>query len=357
MRVWIATLLLLLLSACSTDTPEALLRDYADRVSNAIDYPIDLQLNSHIPAYPRTRERRLDTVELREGVIDVFDLRRCGLMELIGERNSSLGKLSLPSQRLAYELRFLPPLRECILQLQRQGERSETEDGLLLRLMEIERIKREQLPRVLSNAIFNSNEMEAQFSLGAAPLTAEQAEQIGLLLPLLGYFEQLQILSLQPDWSLPAWSDQLEREYARLYSFTFGAPWLKSLHLLSQTLDQTAAAIEARLEQRPVCFNNRPNNRARIIQSVFNGWYARELQPLMSVLHRSGEQWRAALEPLYTRLPTTPALQAYFEQTLSDRHDSLWRQYLHARDRHTAAWQQLLGQCGMMPGTAPASDA
>lgn len=357
MRVLMSSLLLVLLSACSAETPENRLKDYAQRVANAIDYPVDLQLDATIPAYPRTRERWLEVEELREGVVDVFDLRRCGLMELIGERNSSLGKLALPSQRLLYELRFLPPLRQCIDTLASQAVRDEDEEVLLKRLQEIEQVKRQQLPRVLSNAIFNSNEMEIQFSRSHPPLSTTQAGQITALLPVLEQFEHLVALSQTPQWQLPQWSDRLEQHYGTLYAQPFGAPWLKSLTLLTQTLDQTAAAIEARLQQRPICFNNRPNNRARIIHSVFTGWYADQLQPLMSALHRSGTEWRKGLEPLYTHLPVTPALDAYFSATLSDQEDSLWQQYIKARDRHTTAWQRLLGQCGMMPGSLHAQDA
>jgi len=357
MRVLMSSLLLVLLSACSAETPESRLEDYAQRVANVIDYPVDLELDPSIPAYPRTRDRWLEVEELREGVVDVFDLRRCGLMELIGERNSSLGKLALPSQRLLYELRFLPPLRQCIDTLASQAVRDEDEEVLLKRLRQIEQIKREQLPRVLSNAIFNSSEMEIQFSRNHPPLSMAQASQITALAPALEQFEHLVTLSETTGWQLPQWSSDLEQHYATLYAQPFGAPWLKSLTLLSQTLDQTAAAIEARLDQRPICFNNRPNNRARIIQSVFTGWYAEQLQPLMSALHRSGTQWREGLEPLYTHLPLTPSLQLYFDTTLSDHEHSLWQHYIKARDRHTAAWQRLLGQCGMMPGNTSAEDA
>ncbi|MET3999457.1 DUF3080 family protein [Marinobacterium sp. MBR-109] len=357
MRMLITTLALVLLSACSTESPEARLEDYASRVANAIDYPIKLELDTTIPPYPQTRDRLLEIPELREGIVEVFDLRRCGLMELIGERNSSLGKLALPSQRMLYELRFLPPLRRCIEQLKQQSERDENEDELLQRLQRIERIKREQLPRVLSNAIFNSSEMTSQFSRTHAALSMEQAQQSGALQPALQRFEQLLRLSQQPDWQLPSWSEQLEQSYAELHARPFGAPWLKSLNMLTQTLDQTAGAINARLDERPICFNNRPNNRARIIQSVLNGWYANELQPMMSALHRSGEQWRDGLEPLYTELPMSPALKEYFQATLSDHHNSLWQRYIRARDRHTAAWQRLLGQCGLMPGHSDQNDA
>jgi hypothetical protein len=357
MRMLIATLALLLLSACSTENPQTRLEDYASRVANAIDYPINLELDKTIPPYPQARERLLDIPELREGVVDVFDLRRCGLMELIGERNSSLGKLALPSQRLLYELRFLPPLRHCIHELQQQPKRDMSENELLERLQHIEQVKRQQLPRVLSNAIFNSSEMVSQFSRTHPALEMKQAQQSGALQTPLQRFEQLLRMSQQPDWSLPSWSDQLEQSYFELHTRPFGAPWLKSLNMLTQTLDQTASAINARLDERPICFNNRPNNRARIIQSVLNGWYASELQPMMSALHRSGEQWRNGLEPLYTELPTSPALKHYFQATLSDHHNSLWQQYIRARDRHTDAWQRLLSQCGLMPGHSVQDDA
>ncbi|PSL14861.1 Protein of unknown function (DUF3080) [Marinobacterium halophilum] len=345
----ILLIIALLLSGCSAEGPEAQLKDYAKRVSNAIDYDFDVQFNHTLPAYPPKRLQQLTVTEQREGLIDVLDLRPCGLLELIGERNSSLGVMAPSSQRLIYELSFLPRLRHCIHELDRTEANDDTEN-LLQRLRQIEETKHRNLPSVISNAIFSADEISAQFALNAAPLTTETLAQSSNLLPAFERFTHLANISQQAQWPEPPWTHDLETSYASFYQSDFGAGWLKSLSLLTQTLDQTANAIHARLDQRPICFNRTPTPQAAIIRTVFQRYYAQELQPWMSAVHRNGTQWRQQWLTLLEQLPTTPAVEQYFMALFGPQNGSLWQAYTEARTRHTDAWQRLLGDCGMMPG-------
>ncbi len=348
MRLLVLLCLLLPLIGCNQDPVTEQLHDYAYRVGNAIDQDIELQLSDTLPSYPARRDRLLKVVDIREGMLDVLDLRRCGLLTLIGERNSSLGKLAGYSQRLIYEIRFLPPLRACIQSLESQAPLSEDEQELMERLLSIHRIKQQNLPRVLSNAVFNTEEMEQQFALGATPASQEQLNQFSLIDPALKRLAYLSELTQQQDWAVPEDIYQLEDSYHQLYLTPFGAKWLKSLSYLTQTLDQTAEAIEKRLARRPVCFNQKPTPQARIIRSVFEQFYAAQLQPWMSAVHRNGQRWHDYWQEITLILPITPELEGYFADTLLSN-ESLWSQYTKARDRHTRSWQRLLGQCGLMP--------
>jgi hypothetical protein len=342
--------LILLLSGCSGEGPEQQLHDYAYRVGNAIEHEYQLNLERSLPGYPPRRERLLTVTEQREGLIDVLDLRRCGLLELIGERNSSLGKLALPSQRLIYETRFLPRLRQCIDELERTEQPDEDTQELLARLRRIETVKQQNYPRVVSNAIFNSDEISRHFALQAEPLNTGSQESIVALQPALAHFRQLAEYSTRTEWRTPEWIGQLEQDYEALYRSDFGARWLQSLLLLTQTLEQTAVAIETRLARRPVCFNRRPTPQANIIRNVFQRYYAGQLQPWMSSIDRNGREWRQEWRTLVEALPVTPATYSYFNRLFGEQ-GSLWVEYIQARDHHTHAWQQLLSQCGMMPGS------
>ncbi len=348
MRLLVLLCLLLPLSGCNQDPVTEQLHDYAYRVGNAIDQDIDLQLSDTLPSYPARRDRLLEVVDIREGMLDALDLRRCGLLTLIGERNSSLGKLAGFSQRLIYEIRFLPPLRACIESLESQVALNEDEQELLERLLSIHRIKQQNLPRVLANAVFNTEEMEQQFALGATPASQEQLNRFTLIDPALQRLAYLSELTRQHDWAVPKDIDRLEDSYHQLYLTPFGAEWLKSLSYLTQTLNQTAESIEKRLARRPLCFNRKPTPQARIIRNVFEQYYAAQLQPWMSAVHRSGQRWHDFWQEITLLLPMTPELEGYFADTLLSN-ESLWAQYIQARDRHTRSWQRLLGQCGLMP--------
>ncbi|GAA0683903.1 hypothetical protein GCM10009104_06420 [Marinobacterium maritimum] len=346
----ILLILTFLLSGCSAAPPEERLHDYAYRVGNAIEYKYQLKFDRTAPAFPPKRQRSLQVDEIREGLIDVLDLRRCGLLELIGERNSSLGKLAPPSQRLIYETRFLPRLRQCIIELEQSGQADADTQTLLSRLHQIEQIKRRNYARVISNAIFNSDEISRHFALQAQPLDNTAPELVNRLIPALTHFEHLAQLAQQSQWPAPEWIMQLEQDYEALYRSDFGADWLRSLLLLTQTLEQTAEAIEARLARRPICFNRKPTPQANIIRNVFQRYYAGQLQPWMSAIDRSGQTWRRQWISLIELLPTSDKIEAYITQVFGEQRGSLWLDYIEARSRHTHAWQQLLSQCGMMPG-------
>ncbi|MBP0048990.1 DUF3080 family protein [Marinobacterium sp. AK62] len=338
-----------LLSGCDSDPVTDRLQDYTARVSNSIEQDFELHLESNLPAYPPKRDRLLAVETLREGLIDVLDLRQCDLLGLIGERNSSLGKLAGHSQQLIYEFRFLPPLRQCIDKLQNApAALDEDQLALLDRLQTIEAFKTRTLPRVMSNAVFNADEIEAQFALGQPPADMPDLARFSNLKPALERLVYLSGLTARTEWSKPEDIEGLEQDYERIYRTHFGSAWLRSLSYLTQTLEQTATAIEARLERRPLCFNKRPTPQANIVRNVFQKYYAGELQPWMSSVDRSGQQWRYYWRELLDNVPATPAVQDYFDQTLFTE-DSLWARYIAARDRHTRAWQTLLSQCGMMP--------
>ena len=104
-----------------------------------------------------------------------------------------------------------------------------------------------------------------------------------------------------------------------------------------------------------MCYNQRPTSKARILKNVFSKYYVAKVQPYLAGVHRRTRNW---LEPV-NRLAQVqqahmpPTFTAYFEAQLSlDAEDALWARYQRALHRHTEAWQTVLGQCGLMPGSS-----
>ena len=158
----------LLLSGCSRDTPEAMLDNYLYRLSNTLDLP---QPKTYEPKvrlqFPAKRQRILNTIEIREGLLDVLKLERCNLLPLIAQRNSSLGKVATPSVKLGYELEFFSLLNQCRRTL---NQESDVDTELLTRINEIYTIKRNNLAAELWNGIYTSEAIELNFSLRQSPL-------------------------------------------------------------------------------------------------------------------------------------------------------------------------------------------
>ncbi|MFN3880965.1 MAG: DUF3080 family protein [Nitrincola lacisaponensis] len=347
-------LLIPLLSGCAEPSAEKMLRDYTQRVSNALEQPIEFEPGAaDYPVLPPRRERRLETVELREGLIDVLRLRHCDLLPLIAERNSNLGRVMTPSQTLQYELRFLPAVHTCEQQLQDRINAEPELQPLLQRVREIRQHKEQQLPRVIWNGIYTSPEMEQQFSRSAttlplqAPGIANQAQQ------LLDPFSVIsRLATTEASWPDSAFILGLEQHYEQLYRTEIGSQWLRSVQLLSYTMNQVADGIEDRLARRPICFNQQPNNRATIIQNVFRSFYAQEFQPYLARVDQFGQRWRRLHAELQGPLPVPESTAHYFQHLFdTDWPGGLTQQFYLAQQRHTDAWQQLLQHCGLMPGS------
>lgn len=350
----LASLLLLLtslLAGCSDDPATDLVRDYSARAANAIEVDFSLQLESAATFYTPLPERRLRLAPLTElsgGLLDMIELRRCRLVDLVAERNSSLGKLAGPSQRLIYELQFVPALRDCLAAIDTDPNLTELR-GELSRVLEI---KQNQLDAQLLNSLYASPEMEQQFSLGETPLAPQMAGEASQLRPTMEHFATLARLTQARQWQEPQFVSELEKGYEMLFRSQLGAQWLASMALLTQGLAQSAAAIETRLAGRPICFNQKPNNQSKILWNVFINYYVGRLQPYLARVEREGRAWSEHNLAILTPISAVPQTQIY--RDYFDPQGAIWSDYLQARNRHTAAWQAILEQCGLRPGL-PAS--
>jgi len=332
-----------------------MLERYHQRLANALDQTARLDLDQplSLPHYPKRRTRLAEVIEIRQGLFEVLNLRHCQLLPIIAERNSSLGKVKQPSQLLIYELKLYDGLRKCRSQL----ELKPVDKELQQQIEGIWRIKRQNLPKVILNAIYNSEEMERNFSLSEPSLPISGEDGFTASIQALQHFQLISELAYeQPTWQLPPFIDDLEQDYKTLYHNRYGSRWLRSMALLTTTLKQSAELIEDKLEQRPLCFKKRPTPQAKIVQNVFHKYYANQVQPYMARLDIQGKRWLEQHNLILTKLTAVlpESNQHYRKQVLSTEISSsppsLWANYTNARDRHTKAWQKLLGQCGLMPG-------
>ncbi len=348
------TILLAVATACNDpDDPQAMLADYVSRVENVTESQASAEFafESNLLSYPGRRDRRLALADVRIGMLSFLGLIQCGLQEIVGERNSGLGKVMPVSQQLIYEHRLLVSARQCRRQFEARGSNL---FELQQTLDEIVRIKTAELPKAYWNATFGSPEFEQMFSLAASPLPIDAAGRSNgeierALLHLLALGDRLGEETLELE------SARLEAQYKALRSRRLAGELLGALDLLRHHLDAATRSIETRLERRPMCYKQRPTEKARILENVFRKYYVALVQPYLSRVHRQTRTW---LEPVNRlaeaqRAQMTPAFAAYFEAQLSlDAPDGLWKKYDRAVHRHTRAWQTVLGQCGLMPGNS-----
>lgn len=322
---WLGLLAALLLAACSP-RPDVLAQ-YPARLARVLgtDAP---QITPPLLAKGGGRQWALAVPEVTVNLKQGYALRHCDVLGLIGERNAPLGKTAPPSQRFLYELKLLSALSQC-----------HSDDPELTALVsQLVAEKKASLPLVawrlvsddqafLANWRFDHSAMDFAGTASAqtlfldisALLQAPDEKRMARLEEALGQFENDRIL-------------------ARL-----------NQHLSDATLylDSVSDLIE-RHGNKLVCVNGRPGSQAKAVRDFFFSYYGKQVQPYLGELVAADRALKGALWPLVSALPH-PA-DPNIAYLAADTPQSLSGQFHQALRRHTQAWQQLLGRCGLRPG-------
>jgi len=136
-------------AACSSNDGEATLSDYGVRLSRTLDISFHSTEIAEAPRKPRPQSLQLDLQSTDIGTLDFLALTGCELQITIGKRNSSLGKLAAPSQRLLLDLEFLRHAPACITHLKSESDQQE----LVSLLEQSEALKQTQLAQQIHNAV------------------------------------------------------------------------------------------------------------------------------------------------------------------------------------------------------------
>ncbi len=290
---------------------------------------------------PAARELRVELAQPKIDLLEFLRLSDCHLQRLVAGRNSSLGKLAQPSQRLIYELEFLHHGAVCRAALE-ANERSE----LAQKLNDVLSQKREQLPTVIWQATLGAGEMRAFWQvpaeLGDYP-AATAAEVPMAMARLLRRVERW----LDDDWQVNAVA--LERDLQLLKTGDGGA-LLRAWKLLADELGRGTELLQNRLAERPLCYKQQPSQQADILLNVVQQKFIAELQPWAVALSQRRYQLLPAVEKLEQVLASVePASYSRWRQ----QRDKQFSAAFAAPKQHVAAIQPLLEQCGLAPGQQP----
>ncbi len=327
------------------DTAEALLADYLKRVERATGIQSILSTPVNLLPYPSRREQNLPVVPLRMGMVNFAKLYSCDLFRLINERNSIMGRVMPISQKLAYEIAFLQNAEVCY---QKLATEATTNKEFLTLFLEVIEKKRTNLPVIFWQATFNSPELKKLFSLAVSSLNPEEnqvfinAQQSITYLHELG--KHLHSASLDID------IEELETHYFRLQRYQYGGRLLQSVAQLTEYLNRAAYSLGMLNKESTLCVQNKPTEKAHILNNIFKKYYAQRVGAYISQIHRQGKAWLTDIENLVQvqtiKLPI--AFTRYRTQMLTPD-KGIWKRFDAAIQRHTQAWQTVLSQCGLMP--------
>lgn len=318
--------------------------EYVERLARVLEQDASLSPIPLAANFPRRRDRRLEIPELKLDMLDFLSLYGCDLQSVVGERNSVLGRVMQPINVLRYDLRFIAAAKSCLPELKDEKELYNT-------VAKARAFKVENLPIAVWNATWGTKDIETLFTRtkGTLPIvaddgaTAQLSRDVALL--------NRRLASLRAG-DLTIGLDFFGGVHQRWESQYRMGQLIKSTLLVVTRLNDAADLLERRLNERPLCLNQKTNNQAEIVKSMFFSIYAGKVQPYMARV----EHVRRALVPGFSRLAKTQrqempdAFVSYYHRYLSEGRVSLWAALDKATARHTKLWQKLLGQCGMRPG-------
>lgn len=344
-RLLVLSLAALLLAACDPfASPEGMFDEYVERTARVLEGDAQRSEVPTVEQLPRRRERVAEIAPLDVSMLDFLGLYGCELQHVVGERNSIMGRVMHPASVYDYELRFLRAAADCLGVIE--------DEALAGRVAAVAEAKRAQLVDAAWNAVWATSEIEDFLTRSRGPLAVAPDRDMAATLA-----ADLQALraAVQIGSGEPPTLDfrSLDGVYQRWQSRPMAGQTLRAAALAATRLEDASRLIEARLGERPVC--PRPDVRPRAAENMrgmFVSVYVGEVQPYLAQIQRLR---RELIEPLHG-LATLgggrrEAVAGYAARVLGDTaEDSLWRRFDEAVARHTRAWQELLGQCGMRPG-------
>ncbi|MFC4654286.1 MULTISPECIES: DUF3080 family protein [Rheinheimera] len=340
MNIWRTLFLLpilLSLSSCS-DPVQSVWADYQTRLSRVTSVEFPPVASLPLTSLPSISQLRQPVAELELSLLNMLALRRCGLDQLVGERNSSLGKVQSVSQRFRYESKFLQQVQPCL----RPGLLStELSDQLQL----VSQRKRIDLPNQWINLLMLDPTLRQQWQPAAEGLPLSGQPGLTESLQALHQLQRIQQLLEKEQWQ--ALSEQnAEDALALLYQSGYLSRWLHSVFSHLRLLQQTNSALE-QLQIAQFCPAGKAHGNQEKLQGVLTQVFIPRIQQPLAQLDGAYQQFWPLLSALYQQSPLWPALQQRFDQPLQDL-----KQQLHV---HVAWWQQVQHQCAT-PGAASSAN-
>ena len=281
---------------------QSLLRDYQARLNRVLSGDaILIEPTPQVLLAPMS-QRRVPIGESKITLNEALDLGPCGLVPLLAQNNSALGKVAADSTRLIYTIRLIDAAQSC------DSEDAEVQ-ALLAQLLEF---KTQQLPKLRQNVVFASEETQAFFKASATPLGPDDAISLAPLTRLISVVRENDADAIEP--SLQA----LNSSNAGGALLNAKAWIMSALPPLTRQVDQGQCSSAQKTA----------------IEGVFSAVYVERLQPWLAAVTRASRTMEAALANYPHPLPNWRSDAVGAEELISV-----------ARE-HAQAWQGLLSRCG-----------
>jgi hypothetical protein len=315
------------LTGCS-DPAQSLMDDYTSRLSRTLALELQEPAPLDLRPLPSITTTRADITERSITLVELVATRACGLDVLLGERNSSLGKVMPPSQRLKYELAFLKQVQPCLTD-------PDIAPDLQQKLAVIASDKARQIDKHWQNFLQQDETLRQQLhpyrSLSEPNSVAGVAETMQALHSLLA----LQKSIVQQNWQ-QASSINPEQALEALYkantlsqlqqSLGFSQNWLQSLN---QQLEQ--------IDLKAQCPVGKSSDKAEILNTILLQYFIGKVQVYLAQVDGTYQQLYPLLLKLYQGTALAQPIQQRFEVPNTELKAEL--------KRHVIWWKAVQQHC------------
>ncbi|MGF1736367.1 DUF3080 domain-containing protein [Photobacterium satsumensis] len=333
-------LFIFVLAGCEPNTTKRSFETYNTRLANVLDTaPVKIN-DGDLNAFPEPRELLLPIEDIRIDLLDAYELRKCGLFNLIAERNSILGKVQDKTRQLRYELILLKGLNHC------QQVLPEGSDVLPM-LEGFRQKKQTQLISHLWNMLATEKEWRQQLTIVYQPFELDLFYGFDESLNAFNYLSFIQQQVLSGSSIDEKQADRLIEHQKQLHAHHYFGQLIYSMHLSILWLDGITEMLEQN-EATLICGPNRNQQKAEYLSNVFYKFFVNELQPYLAELD---SQYRQISPPLIKLLSPaismTPAVTSYYEHYLGGRLHDDFRQ---ATLQHVEFWKRTFRRCNIKVG-------
>ena len=348
-----------LLGCFGGSTVKQSIDDYAARLSRVLDTPLPDSFNDKITtplpklADSATLKHAIEGVNIN--LREFYALQDCELGTVVAERNTSLGKSQLPSQRLVYESKLLNVLRSCEAALTKENESNQRNAALAATIASWREQKTQDYSKTWANLVQGSQELRLALNTPERLFSVENNKDALSSVNALYYINSLSNKELLlSDTETEATnennsesiieSSELEQQLKIIRSARLPATLWHTQQTLTQNLSLLTNMLETELDAVS-CPEGRASDKAKILRNVFYLFFIEEIQPVGSLVN----QYHYKLEPLWEDWLAQPSLHKEFKHYIRQQSQDGFIQYSSAMKAHVNLWQGFLGRCNLSP--------
>ena len=358
-----------LLGCFGGSTVKQSIDDYAARLSRVLDTPLPDSFNDKITtplpklADSATLKHAIEGVNIN--LREFYALQDCELGTVVAERNTSLGKSQLPSQRLVYESKLLNVLKSCEAALTKENESNQRNATLAATIASWREQKTQNYSKTWANLVQGSQELRLALNTPERLFSVENNKDALSSVNALYYINSLsnKELLLSDMYSSNTASShteteatnennsesiiessELEQQLKIIRSARLPATLWHTQQTLTQNLSLLTDMLETELDAVS-CPEGRASDKAKILRNVFYLFFIEEIQPVGSLVN----QYHYKLAPLWEDWLAQPSLHEEFKRYIRQQSQDGFNQYSSAMKAHVNLWQGFLGRCNLSP--------